>query len=213
MLNFSDIKLVHIDDHLLFAQGINSLIGSETFINELVHAQTLAEGLRIVEELQPELILLDYFLPDSNGIESIRLLKKVCPSCKVILLTMETNPEVMEKCRREGAIGFLQKSISKKALLEALNNALENIPTFHLTTAFETNRAKPNSQLSILSKREKQIADLVAEGFTSSEIADKLFLSELTVNTHRRNLIQKLGLKNSAHLVAFIENLKFTGSG
>lgn len=211
MLNFSEIKLVHIDDHLLFAQGINSLIGSETFINELVHAQTLAEGLLIVEELQPELILLDYFLPDSNGIESLRLLNKACPSSKVILLTMESNPDVMEKCRQEGAIGFLQKSISKKALLEALNNALQDIPTFPATVQSSTET--PNSPLNILSKREKQIADLVTEGFTSAEIAEKLFLSDLTVNTHRRNLIHKLGLKNTAQLVAFIEKIKFSEKG
>ncbi|WP_111669840.1 response regulator [Algoriphagus litoralis] len=211
MLNFSEIKLVHIDDHLLFAQGINSLIGNETFINELVHAQTLAEGLRIVEELQPELILLDYFLPDSNGIESLRLLNKTSPSSKVILLTMESNPDVMEKCRREGAIGFLQKSISKKALLEALNNALQDIPTFPITV--QSSAETPNSPLNILSKREKQIADLVTEGFTSAEIAEKLFLSDLTVNTHRRNLIHKLGLKNTAQLVAFIEKLKFSEKG
>lgn len=211
MLNFRDIKLVHIDDHLLFAQGINSLIGSENFINELVHAQTLAEGLLIVEELQPELILLDYFLPDSNGIESLRLLNKTSPSSKVILLTMESNPDVMEKCRQEGAIGFLQKSISKKALLEALNNALQNIPTF--PTTVQSSAETPNSPLNILSKREKQIADLVTEGFTSAEIAEKLFLSDLTVNTHRRNLIHKLGLKNTAQLVAFIEKIKFSEKG
>ncbi|MFL0685225.1 MAG: response regulator transcription factor [Algoriphagus aquaeductus] len=71
---------------------------------------------------------------------------------------------------------------------------------------------RPQSRLNILSKREKQIANLVAEGLTSSEIAKQLFLSDLTVNTHRRNLIQKLGLKNSAQLVAFIQNLKYSES-
>lgn len=212
MLNFSELKIVHIDDHVLFAQGIYSLLGNETFIEELVHAENFHHGLRISIEVQPDIILLDYFLPDSNGIESLRHLRTACPESKVILLTMETNPEVMEKCRREGAMAFLPKSISKKELLDALRNAMENIPTFPPTIAISPNSTKPQSRLNILSKREKQIANLIAEGLTSAEIAEKLFLSDLTVNTHRRNLIQKLGLKNSAQLVAFIENLKFSES-
>ena len=212
MLNFSEIKLVHIDDHLLFAQGVYSLVGNEFFIQDLVHAQSLQEGLVVAEKLQPDVILLDYFLPDSTGIKSIQALKKVCPNTKIILLTMENNPEVMEKCRTEGAIGYLPKSISKKALIEALNNAIENIPTFPELFGHSNQPSGKNSQIKILSKREKQIAFLIAEGFTSAEIADQLFLSELTVNTHRRNLINKLGLKNSAQLVAFIENLKFMES-
>lgn len=212
MLNFSELKLVHIDDHVLFAQGIYSLLGNETFIDELIHAENFHQGLALSKEVNPDIILLDYFLPDSKGIESLRQLRTACPESKVILLTMETNPEVMEKCKQEGAMGFLPKSISKKELLEALKNAMENIPTFPSTLGVSSNFNKPQSRLNILSKREKQIANLIAEGFTSIEIAEKLFLSDLTVNTHRRNLIQKLGLKNSAQLVAFIENLKFSES-
>lgn len=212
MLNFSELKIVHIDDHLLFAQGIYSLLGNETFIEELIHAENFQQGLRISKEIQPNIILLDYFLPDSKGIDSIRQLKSEYPNSKVILLTMETNPEVMKKCRKEGAIGFLPKSISKKELLDALRNAMENLATFPPSPTLIPSSTKSSSRLNILSKREKQIANLVAEGFTSSEIAEKLFLSDLTVNTHRRNLIQKLGLKNSAQLVAFIENLKFSES-
>lgn len=212
MLNFSEISIVHIDDHLLFAQGVYSLIGNESFIQELVHAETLKEGLELADKIQPKLILLDYFLPDSNGVESIRKLKKVCPDCGIILLTMENNPEVMEKCRQEGAIGYLPKSISKKALLDALNNAIQGIPTFPQLSPIPPASSDSKSELNILSKREKQIANLITQGFTSAEIADQLFLSELTVNTHRRNLIHKLGLKNSAQLVAFIEGLRFRDS-
>ncbi|TDQ18842.1 LuxR family two component transcriptional regulator [Algoriphagus boseongensis] len=210
MLNFREIKILHIDDHLLFAQGIYSLLGNETFIEQLVHAQTFKEGFKMAIESKPDLILLDYFLPDSNGVESLRVLRKTCPKAKILLLTMETSPEVMERCKQEGAIGFLPKSISKKSLLEALNNALEDVPTFPVLTK---STPKPNSELNILSKREKQIAILVSEGLTSAEIAEKLFLSELTVNTHRRNLIQKLGLKNTAQLIAMVGNLKYSSTG
>lgn len=212
MLNFSEIKIVHIDDHLLFAQGVYSLIGTESFIQELSHAQSFKKGLVEVKRIQPDIILLDYFLPDSDGIASIRELKKVSVSSKIILLTMESNPNIVDKCRMEGAIGYLPKSISKKALIQALNNAIEGIPTFPESTGENTQGLETYSKLNILSKREKEIAYLIAEGLTSAEIAEKLFLSDLTVNTHRRNLIQKLGLKNSAQLVAFVENQKFMES-
>lgn len=212
MLNFSEIKIVHIDDHLLFAQGVYSLIGTESFIQELSHAQSFKKGLEEVKRIQPDIILLDYFLPDSDGIASIRELKKVSVSSKIILLTMESNPNIVDKCRMEGAIGYLPKSISKKALIQALNNAIEGIPTFPESTGENTQGLETYSKLNILSKREKEIAYLIAEGLTSAEIAEKLFLSDLTVNTHRRNLIQKLGLKNSAQLVAFVENQKFRES-
>jgi DNA-binding CsgD family transcriptional regulator len=88
---------------------------------------------------------------------------------------------------------------------------MEEIPTFPVLQNPNSNIAKPQSGLSILSKREKQIAILVAEGYTSAEIADKLFLSELTVTTHRRNLIQKLGIKNTAQLISLVGRSKSIG--
>lgn len=188
------------------------MIGTESFIQELSHAQSFKKGLEEVKRIQPDIILLDYFLPDSDGIASIRELKKVSVSSKIILLTMESNPNIVDKCRIEGAIGYLPKSISKKALIQALNNAIKGIPTFPESTGENTQGSETYSRLNILSKREKEIAYLIAEGLTSAEIAEKLFLSDLTVNTHRRNLIQKLGLKNSAQLVAFVENQKFMES-
>lgn len=208
MPSLNAINVLLIDDHLLFAQGVYSLIGNEPLIREFTHAQSLEEGLVASEIIKPDLILLDYFLPDSNGVKSINELSLVSPSSKIVMLTMENSTEVMERCRDAGAIGYLPKSVSKKALLDAMNNALKDVPTFpeSLLRSKEASDAAP--QLSILSKREKQIAFLIAEGLTSVEIAEKLFLSDLTVNTHRRNLIQKLGLKNSAQLVAFIESKK-----
>ena len=208
MPSLDAINVLLIDDHLLFAQGVYSLIGNEPLIREFTHAQSLEEGLVASEKIKPDLILLDYFLPDSNGVKSINELSLVSPSSKIVMLTMENSTEVMERCRDAGAIGYLPKSVSKKALLDAMNNALKDVPTFpeSLLRSKEASDAAP--QLSILSKREKQIAFLIAEGLTSVEIAEKLFLSDLTVNTHRRNLIQKLGLKNSAQLVAFIESKK-----
>lgn len=208
MPSLNAINVLLIDDHLLFAQGVYSLIGNEPLIREFTHAQSLEEGLVASEKIKPDLILLDYFLPDSNGVKSINELSLVSPSSKIVMLTMENSTEVMERCRDAGAIGYLPKSVSKKALLDAMNNALKDVPTFpeSLLRSKEASDATP--QLSILSKREKQIAFLIAEGLTSVEIAEKLFLSDLTVNTHRRNLIQKLGLKNSAQLVAFIESKK-----
>ena len=211
MLNFREIKILHIEDHLLFAQGIHSLLGNETFIEQLVHAETLKDGSRLCQEIQPDLILLDYFLPDSDGIKSLQQLLKVSPKSRVIILTMESNSGVMERCKGEGAIGFLPKTVSKKALTDAIKNAMQDIPTFPVLQETKSKAAKTETGLSILSKREKQIAILVAEGYTSAEIAEKLFLSELTVTTHRRNLVQKLGIKNTAQLIALVGNSKLIG--
>ncbi len=114
MLNFKEIKILHLDDNLLFAQGIQSLLGNETLIGQLVHAESLKEGMKLRQKIQPDLILLDYFLPDSEGFKSLHFLSLVSPKSKVIILTMESNPTVIEKCKLEGLLAFYRNQSAKK---------------------------------------------------------------------------------------------------
>jgi DNA-binding NarL/FixJ family response regulator len=120
------------------------------------------------------------------------------------MLSMESNPYVIEKCREAGVMGFLPKSIDRDKLMEAILSATKGKTSFpELKNAPKSNVSMSN-KLDVLSKREKEIALLISEGLTSAQISEKLFLSLLTVNTHRRNLLNKLNLNNTAQLSALI---------
>lgn len=199
MPNFSEIKLVHIDDHQLFVQGVSALIDNETFLDSQASAGSLAEGLEVCMSLKPDLVLLDYFLPDANGLKSISEIQKINPEIKILLLTMEDSLEIMEECRLAGAFGFLSKSLTKKDLVKAIKNASAGIQSFPQVVNQKPSGTNSTETPGSLSKREKEIAILADEGLTDSQIAEKLNLSELTVKTQHRILIQKMKSKTSAH--------------
>ncbi|MFD2201159.1 response regulator transcription factor [Shivajiella indica] len=198
------VRILHIDDHLLFVQGVFSLIGEEAGISWLGSASTVHEGLKLAKKLKPEVVLLDYFLPDGNGLQVAKEMIAMNPNVHIIMLSMESSPHVIDKCKEAGVKAFLPKSIDKNTLMEVILGATEGRTSFP-----EINKnsfvAKPlENKLDILSKREKEIALLISQGFTSAQISERLFLSPLTVNTHRRNLLNKLKLNNTAQLSAVI---------
>ncbi|RPA69161.1 DNA-binding response regulator [Cyclobacteriaceae bacterium YHN15] len=198
------IKIVHIDDHLLFVQGVFSLLSEEATIEWLGSATSIKEGLSLCEQFRPKVVLLDYFLPDGNGLHAAQQIIAMDPSVLIIMLSMESNPYVIEKCREAGVMGFLPKSIDRDKLMEAILSATKGKTSFpELKNAPKSNVSMSN-KLDVLSKREKEIALLISEGLTSAQISEKLFLSLLTVNTHRRNLLNKLNLNNTAQLSALI---------
>ncbi len=198
------IKLIHIDDHLLFIQGVYSLLQSEDHIQWMGHAPNLEEGIELTKSQKPEVVLLDYFLPDGNGINAVPKILSITPSAKIIMLTMENNQEIIQACREAGVMGFLPKSIDKDELIQAIISAVEgktSFPVIEIPVDFSERGSNP---LETLSKREKEIAFLIAQGLTSAQISEKLHLSLLTINTHRRNLLQKLDLNNAAQLSALV---------
>jgi len=201
------IRLLHIDDHLLFVQGVYSLLVGESEIHWLGSASNIAEGVAMVADLKPDMVLLDYFLPDGNGIEATKKILAILPEIPILILTMENNPSVLEKCKESGVMAFLPKTIDKNQLMNAIAAADSGNKTFPVLERIPSQEDNKLKKLHHLSKREKEIAFLVVKGFTSRQISEKLFLSLLTVNTHRRNLLQKLGLSNTAQLSALISRL------
>jgi len=203
-MTIKNIRLLHIDDHLLFVQGVYSLLAGEPKIQWLGSASNIEEGIAMVKDLKPDMVLLDYFLPDGNGIEAAKKILSILPETPIIILTMENNPYVLEKCKEAGVMAFLPKNIDKDELTKAITAATSGQTTFPVLQSFPLHEDPELKKLENLSKREKEIAFLVAKGLTSQQISEKLFLSLLTVNTHRRNLLQKLGLSNTAQLSAMI---------
>ncbi|MGY6520122.1 MAG: response regulator [Mongoliitalea sp.] len=199
-----NISLYHIEDHQLFVEGIYSLIKKENNITWLGSAFTGTDGVRDVLRLQPDVVLLDYFLPDMNGLEAAQKILNLLPTTSILILSMESSAELIKKCRANGILGFLPKTTDKQSLLQAIQSVHQKIPVF---PAIEEIPKEIPSGLNVLSKREKEIAILIAQGFTSAQISEKLFLSLLTVNTHRRNLIHKLKLSNTAQLSAWVSKL------
>lgn len=190
-------RIIHIDDHLLFAQGIKLLFEGHKEYTLEHHFPNSTEAISYCSNNIPDLLLMDYYLPEGNGLEAAESFAKLTPKPKIIFLTMVNDHFIMQAARAKGIDGFLSKNIGHEALFSAIDSVFKGEYSFkNINTQNDSNQGFVN----LLSKREKQIAKLVAQGNSTAKIASILFISELTVSTHRKNIIRKLNLENSVQL-------------
>jgi DNA-binding NarL/FixJ family response regulator len=201
-----NIKLFIADDHQMFIDGIIALLSGIEHIQIIGEANTGEQVLQKLKGIQVDLILMDIGMPELDGIETAKIISEKFPDIKIIALTMFDDNNHIEKMLKAGAKGYILKNTSKNELLQAIET-VANGNTFYSSQVEKTLLKKFSDQntnpILTLTKREIEITKLIVKSMTNKEIASQLFLSELTVKTHRQNIMQKLEVKNTAGLVKF----------
>lgn len=211
MINFInnlDITLVLADDHEVVRAGLRRLLSIDKRIQILAEAQTGKEAVELVAYHKPDIALIDILMPVMNGIDATIRIKENSLETKVIVLTAFEDHLHIEKALEAGADGYLSKDISAKKLVESIHDVMLGNRVFSKSILrLMQNRyyGTDNEQdLSVtISSREQEILNLVALGKTSNQIADELSISVRTVQSHRANVMAKLGIKTAAGLIRY----------
>ncbi|MCB9423092.1 MAG: response regulator transcription factor [Ardenticatenaceae bacterium] len=199
------MKVLIVDDHLLFRQGLVSLLRSEPDIDVCGQAGTVAEAVEAARRLQPDMIIMDFGLPDGKGSDAAQAILAENPNCKILFLTVHADDSELFAAVRSGATGFLLKNAPIEKFLEAIHSvyegqiALSADMTRRILKEFsrsETGHQTPRDAFLNLSQRELEVLRELANGASNQEIATKLFLSENTVKRHVHSILDKLNLTN-----------------
>lgn len=203
------IKIAIADDHQMMIDGIKSLLKQEKNMTVIGEALNGEELLKVIEKKKADVVLMDVRMPVMDGIEATQLITQRFPDVKVLMLTMYNSREYIEKLIKSGAAGYILKNTGKQELISAIETIYrgEHYYSREVTERFMESfqkQKKVYSDIPIeLTGREKDVLKLIAQEFTTQEIADKLFISHHTVETHRKNLISKLNVRNTAGLVKY----------
>jgi DNA-binding NarL/FixJ family response regulator len=201
-------KILIADDHALIRDGVKTLLKQNKDCQVVGEAMNGIEAIEKYQVLKPDLAILDISMPDMNGMEAANEIIKKNPEARVIILSMYDDEDYISQCIEYGVKGFVVKSESGKELNYAIKSVLAGRNYFSqrvqevIVKKYTTGvKKKPKEPEVKLTSREIEITKLISEGLTSQEIADKLFISPRTVETHRANLMKKVGVKNSIELV------------
>ena len=200
------IKVAIVDDHKLFRQGLGVMLASKENIEVVEKYETAVELLKYIEHLDIDLILLDIDMPELDGISATPKILKIKPSVKIIILSMHLSSNKIQEAAAARVNGYLLKTSDDEEVAKAITQVMEGKDYFSQeahATLIESYRRKDDPDYIELTPREKDILKLVCQEMNSQEIADKLFISVHTADTHRRNLLSKTGCKNSVGLVKY----------
>ncbi|CAM1343165.1 response regulator [Tenacibaculum amylolyticum] len=202
------IRLLIADDHVLFLEGIKKLLQTNPKF-EVV--ETVTNGIALLEALKKktvDIVILDLSMPEMDGIEACKHMRNKFPDIKILILSTHSHLQLVVRLIKYGVSGYLLKNIVQEELFLALEEIYKGNTYFskEIQEKKEDNDRKiriHKNSITELSRREKEILLLIVAENTTQEIADKIFISTNTVNTHRRNLLSKLNVKNTAGLVKY----------
>jgi len=202
------MTLLIVDDHPLIRVGLRALLEHALDQPQIFEATDGREALEIAAREQPDIVLLDVSMPGLNGVDTARRLTTELPACKVIMLSMHCHEERVAECLRAGAVGYLVKDGAVSEIVAAIEAAQHG--EVYISTQVPTVAAKllerksdVTSPLQLLSPRQREILQLIAEGQSTKEIGYRLNLSGKTIETHRRLLMQRLDIHDVAGLARF----------
>lgn len=195
------IQIIVVDDHPMVIEGMKAMLMQIDFVTLKATASNAYEALEWVEKQSPHLLISDINMPEISGIELTAKLKKQYPELKIIGMSTFNERSYIAQMIQNGADGFLIKSASKEEIEEAILTVMEG--KLYLSADVNMNNQERSDMKNqpTLTRREKEILQLIAEGLTNPQISEKLFISLSTVDSHRKNLLLKLEVNNTASLV------------
>ncbi len=195
------IRILVVDDHPMVIEGMKAILQQISFVEVVGTANNSFQALELTDTLQPDLIITDINLPEVSGIELTTRIKKKYPSIKVIGMSTFNDRSYISQMIQSGADGFLVKSASREEIEQAIPMVLEGQLYLSVDITMSRTEKQHLQHQPVITRREKEILALIADGLTNPQIAEKLFISLNTVDTHRKNLLAKFETNNSAALI------------
>ncbi len=216
------IRILLVDDHDIVRTGLKTYLDTQKGLQVVAEATTGEEAITKAAQIEPDVIIMDITMPEMDGLVATKKLKEIDPDIRILALTVHEDKQYLFQMMSAGAAGYLTKQSAAEELVEAIRavaagnvylqptlarwlledyrRMLQGLPSDSISTAASTEQAK---DLNVLSKREKQVLELVADGYTNIQIGEKLEISPKTVARHRERIMNKLDLHSCTELVKF----------
>jgi two-component system nitrate/nitrite response regulator NarL len=207
----NEIKILIVDDHPLIRRGLSTVIAEAEGITLVGEASDGLQAIKRARDLSPDVVLMDIMMPTMNGVEATAVILRNQPWVKVMMLTISDKEEDLYSAIKAGASGYLLKNVRPPELVDAIEQVVQggaiitqNLAPRLLDDLMDERAEFDTASPTAITRRERDVLELVSAGFSNREIADKLFVSENTVKTHLRNIMDKYHFKNRAQAAAYI---------
>lgn len=207
---FNPIKTLIVDDHRIVREGITTLLANESDIKVIAEAENGRDAIKLSNKLNPDITIMDISMPELNGVEAIKQIRKKTPSARIIALSMHSEHEFIWKTLKAGAYAYLLKDCAATELVNAIRQVhsgkkyiSEGISGLLIQDFIDSKWKEPRATYFPLSEREKEVLQLLAEGKPTREIAEVLYISNKTVESHRKNIMEKLQIFSLPELTKY----------